>query len=340
MGKILSQEEIDALLVSQSDIGSDEPGGESSLAGAITYNFRRPDRVSKDQIRSLHFLHDRFARNVATSMSAFLRTVSDMTIVSVEQFAYSEFLMSLPDPTAFYAIGIEPFELVGAMELNPSIAFTMIDRMLGGTGTSGAMNRALTEIEQNVIDSVVKLLLENLTEAWRSINEDVEFSISGRETRPQMLSVAAPNEVVILLVFDVRVGDTRGMLNLCIPASIIEAAGSSFAQGWHRTRKEPTRADRRRLRENLGRVPMPVVADIESALQARELLELRPGDILSLGHSLRHPVEVKVGGVSKFTARLTRIDNHAGVSIEAPVYPRRQPLALVAPMPVPVEGAA
>ncbi len=317
MGKILSQEEIDALLVSQTDITAEEPGAEMPAAGAITYNFRRPDRVSKDQMRSLHFLHDRFARNVTTSMSAFLRTVSDMTIVSVEQFAYSEFLMSLPDPTAFYSIGIEPFELTGAMELNPSIAFTMIDRMLGGSGNSGSMNRALTEIEQNVVDSVVKLLLENLTEAWKSIIDGVDFSVSGRETRPQMLSVAAPNEVVILLVFDVRVGDTRGMLNLCIPAAIIEAAGQTFAQGWHRTRKDPTRSDRRRLRDNLGLVPLTVVAELGTQLAARELLELRPGDVLSLGHSVRHPVDVKIGDVSKFAARLTRVDAHAGVSIEA-----------------------
>ncbi len=324
MGKILSQEEIDALLVSQSDISTDEAQGDTSLAGAITYNFRRPDRVSKDQIRSLHFLHDRFARNVATSMSAFLRTVSDMTIVSVEQFAYSEFLMSLPDPTAFYAIGIEPFDLTGAMELNPSIAFTMIDRMLGGNGSSGSMNRALTEIEQNVIDSVIKLLLENLTEAWKSIVETVEFTISGRETRPQMLSVAAPNEVVVLLVFDVRVGETRGMLNLCIPASITEAAGETFAQGWHRTRKEPTRADRRRLRENLGRMPMPVVAEIGAKLAARELLDLRPGDILSLGHSLRRAVDVKVGHMTKYTGHLTRVENNSGVAIASATHAWRQ----------------
>lgn len=342
MGKILSQEEIDALLVSQSDIATDDAQADASLAGAITYNFRRPDRVSKDQIRSLHFLHDRFARNVATSMSAFLRSVSDMTIVSVEQFAYSEFLMSLPDPTAFYAIGIEPFELTGAMELNPSIAFTMVDRMLGGNGNSSTMNRALTEIEQNVIDSVVKLLLENLTEAWRSIVDEVEFHISGRETRPQMLSVAAPNEVVILLVFDVRVGDTRGMLNLCIPASIIEAAGESFAQGWHRTRKEPTRADRLRLRANLGRVPLPVVAEIGSKLAARELLDLRPGDILSLGHSTRRPVEVKVGDVSKYSGRLTRIENRAAVAVESAIRAWRPAETEDAPAPVavPLEGVA
>ena len=128
------------------------------------YNFRRPDRVSKEQLRSLHFLHDRFALNLSTSLSAFLRAMTEVSIVSVEQFAYSEFLMSLPDPTAFYAVAMPPLDGVGALELNPSVAFTMVDRMLGGTGQTPAPNRALTEIEQNVLDSVVKLLLEHLTE--------------------------------------------------------------------------------------------------------------------------------------------------------------------------------
>ena len=135
MSKILSQDEIDALLTSAADLekpsGMDLPfEGES----VIVYNFRRPDRVSKEQIRSLHFLHDRFARNISTSLSAYLRTVTDVNVTSVEQFTYSEFLMSLPDPTAFYAISLTPIEGLGALELNPSVAFSMIDRMLGGSG--------------------------------------------------------------------------------------------------------------------------------------------------------------------------------------------------------------
>src|SRR5579862_7048156 len=155
MSKILSQDEIDALLSSSPAADpAARGGGAEGLGSVITYNFRRPDRVSKEQIRSLHFLHDRFARNVATSLGAYLRAMTELSIVSVEQVTYSEILMSLPDPTAFYAIAMPPLDGVGALELNPSIAFTMVDRMLGGSGNSSAMQRALTEIEQNVIDSV------------------------------------------------------------------------------------------------------------------------------------------------------------------------------------------
>jgi len=314
MGKILSQEEIDALLVSAGEIDRASRGRDVNADSVITYNFRRPDRVSKEQMRSLHFLHDRFARNVSTSLSAYLRAVTDVMIVSVEQFTYAEFLMSLPDPTAFYALSMQPFDGHGALEMNPNIAFSLIDRMLGGSGQGMTTNRALTEIEQNVIDGVVKLLLENLSEGWSPITK-VNFRISGRETRPQMLQVAAPTEVVILLVFDLRVGEERGMVNLCIPASVIESAGTNFAQGWQRTHREANPVDRKRLLDNLMRMPLPVTARLDTKIAAGELLEVRPGDVISLGRTIREPVDVQVGSLVKFEGRLVRSGDSSGVTL-------------------------
>jgi flagellar motor switch protein FliM len=323
MSKILSQEEIDALLTSAAQI--ERSAHERAPAAAadahesvIVYNFRRPDRVSKEQIRSLHFLHDRFARNVATSLSAFLRAVTDVNITSVEQFTYSEFLMSLPDPTAFYALSMAPLDGLAALELNPNVAFTMIDRMLGGSGRGTSLARALTEIEQNVIDAVVKLITENLTETWHGIVDKVQFKVSGRETRPQMLQVAAPNEVVVLLGFDMRIGEARGMLNVCIPAATIEQVGASFTQTWHRARREPTERDRENLEANLARVPLPVSATLSAMLRARELLGLRPGDVLSLGRPLSESLDVRVRDSVKFSGRLVQHGRRTGVVVEVP----------------------
>lgn len=324
MSKILSQDEIDALLTSVADIertaraaaGADVAG----RGGVTAYNFRRPDRVSKDQIRSLHFLHDRFARNVNTALSAYLRSVTDVNILSVEQFTYSDFLASLPDPTAFYALSAQPLDVLCALEINPNVAFTMIDRMLGGQGRGAVPSRALTEIEQNVIDAVVRLIGDHLTETWRQIL-DVTFRVSGRETRPQMLQVSAPNEVVVLLGFTIRLGEARGMLNLCIPASLIEAAGASFAQTWQRSRREPTESDRRHLHDNIARVKLRVSASLDTSLPARELLALAPGDVLSLGHSLRHPLQVRVQDSAKFAGRLVVHEGLAAVRVEHDVAP-------------------
>ncbi len=315
MSRILSQEEIDALLVAAKGTGDADDGPtEQSAASVSTYNFRRPDRVSKEQLRSLHFLHDRFAVNLSTSLSAFLRAVTEVSISSVEQYSYSEFLMSMPDLTAFYAFGLAPLDGQGALEISPAVAFTMVDLMLGGNGQSATPNRALTEIEQNVLDSVVKLMLEHLTETWRPITE-VRFKIQGRETRPQMLQVTGPNEIVIPLAFDVRLADTRGTLSICIPASAIESMEDKV-QGWHRTRREPTPLEQSRLQANIGRVPLTVSTRIETRLAARELLSLEPGDVLSLGYPAQRPVDVQVGQVRRFSGRLTTVGANAGVTIE------------------------
>jgi flagellar motor switch protein FliM len=319
VSKILSQDEIDALLASSVAAATERTSGAGDAvtsSGVVIYNFRRPDRISKDQLRSLHFLHDRFALNVSTSLSAFMRAMTEVSIVSVEQFAYSEFLMSLPDPTAFYSVNLSLFDGVGALEINPSIAFTMVDRLLGGTGQTRGPNRALTLIEQNVVDSVVNLMLDNLTETWRPI-VNMEFKIQARETRPQMLQVTGPTEIVILLVFDIRIADTRGMVNLCIPAAAIEAVAEAFEQGWQRTRKQPTPDEEAWLHANLGRVSLPVTALLETTLPARDLIALRPGDVLSLGHAVTQPVDVHIGQIRRYGGRLTQRGTTAGVLIES-----------------------
>jgi flagellar motor switch protein FliM len=318
MNRILSQEEVDALVHASTSNRSREDEGRSSQGtdGITPYNFRRPDRVSKEQLRSLHFLHDRFAKNLSTSLSAFLRTVTNVSILSVEQFTYSEFLMSLPDPTAFYAIAMPPLDGVGALEVNPSIAFAMVDRMLGGTGESPAPNRALTEIEQNVMDSVVKLVLEHLTETWRAIT-DVRFRIQGRETRPQMLQVTGANEGVILLGFEIVIGESRGMLSISIPAAAIETMEEKVAEGWNRTRRQPSAVESTRLLANLGRVPLPVATLIETRMSAREVLALQVGEIVGLGQSATAPVAIHVGGVRRFAGRLScESSGHTAVTIE------------------------
>jgi flagellar motor switch protein FliM len=316
MGKILTQEEIDLLLGSASELRNEASaaGPSRPAVSSGSYDFRRPDRISKDQIRSLHLLHDRFARDVSASLSAYLRVVTDVSIVSVEQLTYAEFLMSLPDPTAFYAVGMSPAEGVGALELNPVLAFSMIDRILGGRGRGVRMTRALTEIEQNVVDGIIHLVLGNLAETWRSVHE-VQFRICGRDTRPQMLQVVPLNEIVLIMVFDVRLGDARGMLNFCLPAAIIEGFGEIFTRGFSRLSHDPLPTHREHLKRSLSRVRVPVTAFLDMSLSARELVQLRPGDVLSMGQSVTQPVNVRVGVTPKYTGRLMRSQNRVAVSI-------------------------
>lgn len=301
MSKILSQAEIDALL----STAADGPLGRrpAPSTDVVRYNFRRPDRVSKEQIHALQFLHERCARNVSTSLSAYLRTTTTLSVASVEQYSYAEFLGSLTDPTAFYAVGISPLDELAAVEINPSIAFAMLDRMLGGTGQPAPVNRPLSDIEQNVIDAVVRLLLDSLAETWKAVTS-LSFAIRARETRPQMLQVAAPNEIIVAITFDVKVGDVRGLINLCLPTNIAEIAGTHFSTTWQRQRRELTAREREWLYENFSRVPLPVVPQIRTGLNAGAVLGLSLGEVIALPLPADQPLDVYVGGIRKFTGRL------------------------------------
>jgi flagellar motor switch protein FliM len=306
MTRIVSQDELDVLLADEDQRPADD---------VTVYDFRRPDRITKEQLRSLHFLHDRFAHNIATSLSAYLRVTTEVSIITVDQLAYGEFLGSLPDPTAFYAISMQPLETLMAVEINPVVAFTMVDRMLGGTGEGTTPDRALTEIEQNVIDPVIKLLMEHVTETWRAVG-DVQFSIHGRETRPQMLQVTGRNEVVIVVAFRIKVAETRGTLKLCIPASAIEAIGDTFSRAWQRTGRQSTAEEAQRLAANLGRVPLSVTAHLSTTVSARELIALRRGDVVTLGRNAEQPVTVSVGELAAYAGHLVVNNGNLAIRVE------------------------
>jgi len=295
--------------------GLDALGPPSAPVPYVRYNFRRPDRVSKEQIRALQFLHERFARHVSTSLAAYLRASTELSLVSVEQFTYGEFLLALPDPTAYYAVSLAPLDALAGLEINPALAFAMIDRMLGGEGQPVAVERALTDIEQNVIDSVVKVLLDSLAETWRPL-AGLRLDIRARETRPQMLQVASPNDTVVMLVFDMRVGDARGAVHLCLPAELVERSDTAAAAGWNRPRQEPTGRERTWLIENLGRVPMPVSAVLDARCRAGDIATLAVGDVLSLDVPAETPIELRVGETLKFRARLAELAGRVRARIE------------------------
>lgn len=310
MSTQLSQAQIEALLAARA-----AAAGQADDASSFTrYNFRRPDRISKEQIHALHFLHERFARNAAQSLGAYLRSSTELALVAVEQISYAEFLTSLPDPTAFYALSMAPFDELAGLEINPAVAFAMIERMLGGEGTGAPVERALTDIEQNVVDSVVKILLDSLSDTWRQVL-DLGFAIRARETRPQMLQVASPNDTVVMLVFDMRIGEARGVLNMCVPASIVEKTDSHFTGAADLHRHKRTAREHQWLNENLARVPMPLSAVLETRCTTREVVELRAGDVLSLGVPTSRPLDLRVGRTLKFRGQPAAHGGRASVVV-------------------------
>ena len=314
MAKILSQEEVDALLKSHT-----KPAGKGTGSGGADrgpspgaakkaqaqrkvtlYNFRRPDRVSREQMRSLHFMHDRFARNFSSSLSAYLRTITEVNLVSVEQLSYQEFLLSVPDPTCFNAISIKPLEGALALEVNPTLVFPIIDKMLGGPGEPLKVLRTMTDIEQSIFDGVLKLVLEDLREAWRGI-VDLDFRIQARETSPQLIQIVAPNEVVLLVVFEVKMGPVVGMINLAIPSIILEPIAGRFDQEMFTGyKKSGTFEEARLLMENLKRCNMAVTAEIRGTnLRVSDVLKLQEGDLIPLTKRFDAMLDLTVDGIPR-----------------------------------------
>ncbi len=308
---LLTKEEMSSLL----EPGDNEASDTGKRRRVMPYNFRRPDRIPREQIRSLYLMHDLFALSLSSSLPILMRAMSGVTLMSVEQQAYSEFLQGLSDPTALFTVSMHPLPGVAALELSPSVAFPVIDRLLGGAGEDMAQVRAVTEIEQRILEGFVKVITDDLRTMWAPL-ADLDLQILGRETRPQMLQIVAPNEAVLTITFQVQIAEARGMMSLCLPAITLEPVIQNLNQSVFSRSREVPPDQTRTLLGILSAVKFPVSAELRGTKAAMEdLLKLAPGDVLRLDHRIDQPVEVSVSGAVKFYGDLMAQERRTVVNI-------------------------
>ena len=241
LDRSLTQDEINGLF--RSARGRDEEAADR----AVPYDFRRPDRIAKEQLRAVHLLHDGFARTLASSLSAYLRAYVVVNLVSVEQLSFAEFSQCLPSPTCLVSLGLKPYEGNAVLEISSSVVFPILEMLLGGSGkTSANMRREVTEIEQVVLDGLYRIILHDLRQAWAGITP-IDFTIEARETEPQLLQVMAPNEAVVAIGLEVRMPDNSGMINIGMPSIIIKMLRQKFEQQWSVRRAESTQEEQARV---------------------------------------------------------------------------------------------
>jgi flagellar motor switch protein FliM len=311
MDKVLSQEEINALFSAMStdevSLGSQPEKTAAPVSRKITnYDFHRADRISQDQMRSIHLLHEYFGRNFASSLSAYLRAFVDVTLSSLEQISYSAFIKSLPDPTLFASLGMRPLDGNIALEMNPSLIFPMIDMILGGPGRPLTENRNLTEIEMNIIEGVVKLATRDLQAAWHPIIE-LDFFMEGKGTKAQMFQIVSPAETVIAVHMELKIGDNTGTMNLCIPSRMLKLLRSKFDQQWNSHRQKTTGSESDRIQELIQPISVPLGCEIHSSrVTMDELLKVAAGDVIELKERIGDPIYLCVGGVAKFVGRIVQ----------------------------------
>ncbi len=333
-GDVLSQEEVEGLLSAMSTSGEEAAAAthaarpsEPAAGGPprkprekiIPYDFKRPERVGKEQIRALQTLHEGFGRNFAAGLSAMLRSMVEVKLAGVDQLTFSEFIFSLENPTCLNLLTAEPLEGNIILEINPSILYPIIDRLLGG-GREGSplARRPLTEIELRLVSRINDLFLRELKEAWQNVLS-LDPKVERVESNPQLVQIVPPNEVVVLISFDVALGEIRGMVNLCIPYNSIERISSKLsANSWvaygHR---EATPDSIRQVSRNLHNAMVELRVRLAQArITTGDLIGLRVGDIITTEKDKRSPLVVTIEGAPKFRASCGSYKARKAIRIE------------------------
>jgi flagellar motor switch protein FliM len=315
-GRVLSQNEIDSVFKKIRDSGSEE----DAARRAQVYDFRRPDRIAKDQLRAIHLLHENFGRNLASSLSAYLRAYVAVNLVSVEQLSFSEFAQCLPSPTSAVALGLAPYDGAAVLELNPSLVFPVLEMLLGGTGkTATKITREVTEIEQVILESLLRIILHDLRSAWEAVAK-MEFSIDSHETEPQLLQILAPSEAVVAISMEVRIGDISGMMNIGIPSIVVKMLRNRFDQQWSVRKTEATHVEHLRLLNLIRRAEVHVDARLDGqSLRVDRLLDLKEGDVLAFDYPLAKPFDISVNAVKKYRGEIVVNGRKRAVEIREPI---------------------
>jgi flagellar motor switch protein FliM len=310
-GDVLSQAEVESLLSAmdsrESDVIADAATSRIRHREKVSpYDFKRPERVGKEQMRSLQTMHEAFGRNFGASLSALLRTIVEMKLTSVDQLTYSEFVFSLENPTCFNLINAAPLEGQLILDINLSLLFPIIDRLLGGgSDPSTVVRRPLTEIELRLVSRITDLFCNEMKHAWENVLE-LNLSIDRVESNPQLVQIVPPNEVVVLISFELSIGDSRGMMNFCIPFNAIERiSGRLSSNSWvSYGKKMATPENIKRVSGQLSDALVEVVVDLaETNISTSDLISLKVGDIIATEKDVERPLVVSIEGQPKFHAK-------------------------------------
>lgn len=318
-GDILSQNEIDALLsaLSTGEMSAEDMKIEEQTRKVKVYDFKRALRFSKDQIRSLTRIHENFARLMTTYFSAQLRTYVQINVASVDQIPFEEFIRSIPNMTLINIFEVPPLDGNILMEVNPNIAYSMLDRLMGGVGESPGKVDNLTEIETKILTNLFERSFDNLSEAWSGII-DIDPYLKELEVNPQFLQMISPNETVVVISFNIIIGESSGMINICIPHVVLEPIVPNLSvRYWMQSnKKEPTPEQSILLEKRLKKAPLPIIAELGNGqMTVEDFLYLQVGDVISLDRKIEDPLIVKIGEVPKFTAQPGHLKNKMAVQI-------------------------
>src|SRR4051812_26036154 len=334
MSNVLEQSEVDALLAAV-DTGQVNSGGGASAGigghpqvfarngkpaslDVHVYDFKRPERVSKDQMRALEALHEGFGRNFGAALSGYLRTIIEVNVANIEQLTYSEFIHSLPNPTCFNLLKADQLDGQLCLEISPLIIYPIIDRLLGGSNADLFIpQRPLTQIEQRLVQRITDRATHHLSEAWSNLTP-VNFSVQDFESNPQLVQIVPPNETVVVVGFELKMGNRAGTMSLCIPYNVIEPImGQLSNQSWFSYQRKGGQDDHlRKLNSTVQTAPVEMRAFLaRTTISMNDLLGLQVGDIITTDKSCEGEAFMQVEGRNKFKGRLGQFRGSRAIRI-------------------------
>ncbi|MFA5566293.1 MAG: flagellar motor switch protein FliM [Acidimicrobiia bacterium] len=277
-------------------------------AKARSFDFRRPNKLNRDHIRSLENIHETFARQLTTVLSSTLRAVSQVTVASIEQLAYEDYVEEVPNPSHMTIISLEPLPGVAVLQFPLSAAMVIIDLMLGGHGASNGPQRPLTDIERGLMRTIIDRALGELTFSFESV-ERIEPTILGYESNPQFVQVAAPSDMTVVVTFDMKIGREENKATLCFTYSalqpILDAMASVTSHG--QQGRQDIALARAQLSERMLDVPVDMAIEfVPTKLTSAAIVELEVGDVIGLGHPTDVALTASVGGTPTFKVRAAR----------------------------------
>ena len=320
MQEILTQGEIDSLLqaISTGDIPVQGTEAADSSSKAKGYDFRRPNKFSKEHLRTLEMLHQQFARHLSSFLSGYLRTSINIELASVGQIIYDEFIRSVPTPTILTVFDLEPLNGPAIMEANTDFVFPIIDLMFGGSGSSSDLNRELTDIEIQVTRKMMGRILGFLAPTWQDIYE-IKPEVRAIETNPRLQQLYSPNEVVALLTFTVTLGENdQGMINLCLPYIMLDPviARLSVRQQFIRQFASGTGENYNKIVHWLHLCKLDVTTVVgETTITVEDFLQLQCGDVVVLDNDVHTDLDVYIGGSLKLGAQAGSVGGNLGIQI-------------------------
>ena len=319
MGDVLSQNEIDALLsaLSSGSVDAEELKEEQEKKKIRVYDFKRPNKFSKDQFHTLQVIYENYARSLGTFLSAQMRSMVQIDVLNVEQLTYEEFTRSIPNPTILSIFSFYPLHGSSIMEINPVLGFAFLDRLLGGPGNSLDKLRPLTEIEESVIEKLCQRMLGYMQEPWGSIIQ-VEPAVERIETNPQFTQLVSASEIMIIASLEAQMGELVGMINICMPFYVLEPIVDKLSVHYYYAfaHLKQSQENKEMLRQRLAQAPVTIKAILgESVITVQELLELGAGDVLVLDRKTNDDLKVVVGDSLKYFGKPGMLEDKMAIKI-------------------------